>query len=571
MRIHLLLSGAAALLVSLGCSSEDPDCRSLSDSHAPACAPKPGAPSFGGVTNVATDAAGNFVVSWQPATDAATPPEKIVYRVYVSRAQGRALHQTPTVTAPGATSAVVHVPTDEDFYVMARAVNEAGLEDGNIVEMQAKSSPDREPPTFEGVKSTTPVDGRGIRVAWTAGFDDRTPPELLRYVVYGGAGDAVDYSKPLKETAEGATEATFPGLGKPNESWSFVVLARDLAGNLSTDKHLVTGALGKATEPPAFAGCKDLVVDGKSITVRWDPATSPFASSDPFTYQIYMSTTAGGEQYGAPPAANISGATETTFANLTPGTTYYFVCRASDSVGNTTQNTDEKSAAVSADVTAPTFAGITNSVFDGSARTVQLEWSPASDNTSAPADIVYEVYERSSTGTFDFTAPPRAVSTAGASSIVVDDLTPQATLFWVVRARDAALNRDANSVEATGTTNSSFSRQIVPLIRRNCAVVGCHSSGFPTGGMLLSPAFTYNSIVNVPAGQKPPGRATPINRITPGDLTESYLYYKITAGTADAPGPIVGNPMPAPGTGNALTPAEKTLVKTWILEGAVRN
>jgi hypothetical protein len=226
-----------------------------------------------------------------------------------------------------------------------------------------------------------------------------------------------------------------------------------------------------------------------------------------------------------------------------------------------------KPAAISSDVTPPTFAGITSSAFDGNARTIELNWAPASDDVTAPAELVYEVYERIGTGAFDFTKPPRAVSAPGASTITVTDLEPESTLAWVVRARDAAHNRDANTAEAMGTTAISFERQIIPLLRRNCAVTGCHSSGFPAGGLSMSPALAYGILVFVPANLRPPVWHTPMNRITPNETSECYLYRKIMA----VPGTFVASPMPAPGTGNVLSTTEKDLVKNWILNGALRN
>jgi hypothetical protein len=567
---RMIRMGQTGLLTGLlgvaACTSDTIDCRDLAMSGDPSCAAPGNAPAFAGVEHVLRDHVGNFVVTWQPATDATTSPEKITYRVYVSRVKGRALHQAPIVSAPGATSASVSVPPGEDLYVVVRAVNEANVEDGNTVELKARSVPDDVAPTFDGLRLVTPVPSRGVKLEWSAAADDDTPAALLRYVVFGGPGDRVDYSQPLVETEPNTLEATLEKLGAPGEAWSFVVAARDVAGNLSVERKVVSSAIGNATDPPSFAGCASATVLGRTMTVSWAPATSSFAASSALSYQVFVATTSGAETFDAP-TATVKDATTLDFPALDPGKTYYVVCRAIDEVGNRDANTVEKSAAISADVTAPVFGGIKTPTFDASARTVLLEWDPATDETTAAADLVYEVYESTTSGTFDFAAPPRAISAPGASSLLVDDLAPETTLYWVVRARDAALNRDANAVQASGTTLASFSRQIIPLVRKNCAVVGCHSSGFPTGGMPLSPALMYDATVNVFANQKPPGATDPMNRITPFDSANSYLYRKIAA----VPGTFVASAMPASGTGNVLTPDEKDLVKRWIDQGAVRN
>ena len=46
----------------------------------------------------------------------------------------------------------------------------------------------------------------------------------------------------------------------------------------------------------------------------------------------------------------------------------------------------------------------------------------------------------------------RRVYVPGATSIVLTDLASRSTLNWVVRARDAAGNRDSNLVEKSGLT-----------------------------------------------------------------------------------------------------------------------
>src|SRR5262249_52414674 len=140
---------------------------------------------------------------------------------------------------------------------------------------------------------------------------------------------------------------------------------------------------------------------------------------------------------------------------------------------------------------------------DGLARTVTLSWAAATDDQTPQASILYDVYESTTPGIYDFSARPRATSTEGATNVVVSDLTPRSTLNWVVRARDQAFNRDTNLAEKSGDIKTSFSLNVLPIFIHNCAVVGCHVSGVTPVGLNLSPGFAYNFTVGRTAGEDP--------------------------------------------------------------------
>jgi hypothetical protein len=78
-----------------------------------------------------------------------------------------------------------------------------------------------------------------------------------------------------------------------------------------------------------------------------------------------------------------------------------------------------------------------------------LRWDPATDNVTRAKKIVYDVYQASVPGGEDFTAPTYTTS-AGATSFVTPPLPADQALYFVVRARDAAGNRDSNKVERQG-------------------------------------------------------------------------------------------------------------------------
>src|SRR5436305_7553573 len=96
----------------------------------------------------------------------------------------------------------------------------------------------------------------------------------------------------------------------------------------------------------------------------------------------------------------------------------------------------------SADSTPPTFAGL-ESVTPLSPGTARLTWSKASDRSKP---ITYDVYASSSLGREKFAASP--IATTKQTTIDLAGLPAGALVsFFVVRARDAKGNEDANTVE----------------------------------------------------------------------------------------------------------------------------
>ena len=93
--------------------------------------------------------------------------------------------------------------------------------------------------------------------------------------------------------------------------------------------------------PPTFDGIlfvNDTIYTG-TLNLSWDPASDP---STPITYNIYGSTTPGGQNFATPTYTTKN--TKYKVSGLTNGQTYYYVVRAEDYLGNEDTNTVEKSA-----------------------------------------------------------------------------------------------------------------------------------------------------------------------------------------------------------------------------------
>jgi hypothetical protein len=108
------------------------------------------------------------------------------------------------------------------------------------------------------------------------------------------------------------------------------------------------------------------------------------------------------------------------------------------------------------DTTPPTFAGLKSAttcipgpIGGGRTTSYHLSWDPARDNRTPPGQIVYDVYQATTAGGEDFSAPTYTTA-PGATSFDTPQLPTDQTFYFVVRARDRAGNSDSNMVERQG-------------------------------------------------------------------------------------------------------------------------
>jgi len=131
-----------------------------------------------------------------------------------------------------------------------------------------------------------------------------------------------------------------------NGSYSVPVTATDGVGNSTVDN--TTSLTLDNTAPPSPTGLTATAVTGGSIQLSWT-ASSP--ETDVAYYNIYRSTSSGGQNYSSYTYRVSVGTTTYTDTSASDGATYYYVVRAEDIAGNTDSNTTEDSA--TADATAP--------------------------------------------------------------------------------------------------------------------------------------------------------------------------------------------------------------------------
>ena len=123
--------------------------------------------------------------------------------------------------------------------------------------------------------------------------------------------------------------------------YTIKVVASNIAnlGSLGYQPFAVVATGGLDITPPSFSGA-GRAVDNENrdeITISWPAASDPAA---PITYNIYRSTTPGGEDFSHPTYCGVSG-TSFTDTNVAPGQIYYYVVRAVDDAYNEDSNTVE--------------------------------------------------------------------------------------------------------------------------------------------------------------------------------------------------------------------------------------
>jgi putative Ig domain-containing protein/PKD domain-containing protein len=158
----------------------------------------------------------------------------------------------------------------------------------------------------------------------------------------------------------------------------------DPAGALTwSDSYAGPGTAADNTAPLYQGATSGFVVPGFGGVLTWFPAIDDVSTSDEILYQIFRSTTQGGQNFSSPDMET----TANVFAVITdllPGVTEYVVVRAVDAAGNSDMNTKEivLSPAGSA------LAIVTTTLADGAVGT---EYSGLLDATGGTTPYSWEL------------------------------------------------------------------------------------------------------------------------------------------------------------------------------------
>jgi hypothetical protein len=323
-----------------------------------------------------------------------------------------------------------------------------------------------------------------------------------------------------------------------------------------------TTAPGAATHAPSFAGLATAQPDGAGgADLAWTAATDPAYAAGDLYYTLHVGATAAQIDWSHYHALLPFGATRAKVTGLGAGTTTFFGVRAWNLSGKNDGNTHAVAVTIpnaAPQRTAPTFAGA-RSASAQSTSSILVSWSAASDTVDAASAIVYEIYVATTSHGQNFAAAS-GTTQPGATQATLTGLQPATTYYAVVRARNTAGLRDANTVEVSATTQQaaapapSFRTDIEAGIFQNpsannarTACVDCHGG---TQNLYLD---TYANVLR--GGRSGPG-------VTPNNLSRSMVYQELTSPSAAGASRL---------SQHRVSDAVKQTLQAWIMAGAPNN
>jgi predicted RNA-binding protein with TRAM domain/YHS domain-containing protein len=314
----------------------------------------------------------------------------------------------------------------------------------------------------------------------------------------------------------GTLTCTVTGL-TDGDSYTFSVTATNSVGTgvASTASSAVTPAVTTPLAPPGLVATPG----NTTVALSW---TAPSNGGAAITgYNVYESTSPGGEIYATPVNSALIASTATTVTVLTFGRTYYFTVKAVNAIG---------SSAASSEV----FA-ITGGTVPGTptAVTATPGFTLATVTWTAPSDLGGSAISRYTVTAADSTAPARGGQsctwTSGALTCTVTGLTDADSYTFTVKA--------SNSL-GTGAA-STASSAVVPVLTVPSAPTGLVAT---LGNHKVVLAWTAPSnggaaIIgyNVYEGTSPGGEIydSPVNggiiitanSVTVSNLIDGHTYY----------------------------------------------
>ncbi len=409
-------------------------------------------PVFAGIQSLTAIDRDKLVVTWNPATDNSGAP--CSYHLFYSTTQGGENFTSIGASAPAGSTQLTLTGLSEatQYFVVVRAVDSSGNSDLNVRELTARTL-DKTPPVFAGATTATTL-GTTITVGWSPATDAVDPQGALVYDVYlTTTSGQEDYTKPTFSTVPGATSYAAVHL-EVATNYYFVVRSRDTSKNEDDNTVEVSAKTANSPDvtPPTFAGLTSATgLTDQKIDLVWAAATDDYSAASAITYDVYASSSPGGEDYTSPLWTSPAGVTQYTVAGLEPNQNEYFVVRARDQAGNEDANKVERLGTTLADTVPPTFAGLLPPV-PQSPTSILLTWAVGSDDVSASTALYYRIYQGSAPGAES--ATPIETTPAGATSFVVNNLAPKTTYYFYARVVDEAGNPDTTTppVEVSSKT-----------------------------------------------------------------------------------------------------------------------
>ncbi|WHX48163.1 S-layer homology domain-containing protein [Paenibacillus woosongensis] len=202
------------------------------------------------------------------------------------------------------------------------------------------------------------------------------------------------------------------------------------AADSSTQQYSVTVTVA-AMNAPSAPVIQSAIGGDAHATITWNPVTTAAG------YNVYMSTTPGA--YGTALGSVVSTVYSYTALDLTNGTTYYFMIRATNAGG---ESPDSNEASATPQVPAPGVPNLLTAESGNAAIT--LTWAPVSGSTG------YNIYQRLGSDTYGAEV---ATVTGSVYNYQVTGLTNGTMYYFAIKAvNPGGISDPSNEVSATPMT-----------------------------------------------------------------------------------------------------------------------
>lgn len=444
------------------------------------------APTVGGAGTITPSAVGtaSVALSWVKGTDNFTAQPSLQYRIKVSTANnlGSAanfnangtLFQDYTADVGGITVTGLSPGTPYWFNVMAR---DAAGNTALYTTATATTTTDTTPPTIgaSGTLTYSAIGTTALTVEWTKGTDNVDAAGTLRYRVCRSTTNdltsvAACEGKALAAFATDIDELAATGMAEGTTYYFNVVIA-DGADNKALYTLGSQATAADSTPPvPGNAGTlSTLGVSQTGATLTWTKATDTTFAATTLQYLVCRATTSNLTSVAACEAAGVDGAgvyaadVDTKgHTGLSNSTTYYFNVVVKDGASTPNKALYTMTSVTTSNDNVKPVPGASGSLTTQSvgATSFTLDWTKATDDLTAQANLQYKV-KRSSSANLGTIATFNANGTQvqgyanDIATVSLTGLAPATTYHFNVMVKDASGNEEVYAASSLTTANDT--------------------------------------------------------------------------------------------------------------------